>query len=280
MSVVTLAQVDDQIQTYWAPLYTRRLRETLLLGTLVNKEYEGAIAKQGDTVRVSQVNDPVGELLTVGTDANVFNTSALSTSKVDLVADKRAVSAYEFEDLVELQSQISRQDVQDGMVFACNKKINTYLWSLIAPSASAPDHTITDTTIGVDELAEYRRLAAEALWPDDGQRYGLLSPQYWETILKNTTLSSADYVEDSPMINGQKARRILGWNLYEDNSQTGKRAVFFHPDFLLYAAQQALQMKVSDLHSQKRFGFVLSVDLIFGAKLGIQGNVKHIEVTG
>ncbi len=277
--MLTLAQVQDQITTHWSPIFTQRLKEVLLLGGLVNKDYEGEI-RQGNTVRVSQVNALTAELRTVGVDASTFGTSSFSTSKVDLVVDKRAVCGLEVEDLVELQSQIAKQQVQDEMIFAVAKQINDYLYSLCSPSTSNPDHVIGSTSsLALDELALARRLASEALWPDDGQRYGLISPQYWETILKNTTLSSGDYVEDSPVINGQKARRLLGWNLYEDNSRTGKLATFLHPNFMLFAQQQALNMKVSDLHGNKQFGYVMSVDTIFGAKLGINGNVKHIQFT-
>lgn len=36
-----LADVTNQIQEYWSPLFTKELRESLLLGSLVNREYEG-----------------------------------------------------------------------------------------------------------------------------------------------------------------------------------------------------------------------------------------------
>jgi len=36
--------------------------------------------------------------------------------------------------------------------------------------------------------------------------------------------------------------------------------------------------KVSDLHSNKKFAFVISVDFVFGARLGIDGDKKHIRI--
>lgn len=281
MSAVTLAQVDDQIATFWGPLFTQRLREVLLLPQLVSKEYEGAIANQGDTVRVSEVRDPTGEIRTVGVDADTFGTEPVTTVKVDVSADKRAVAAYEVQDLVELQSQLSRPKFQDGLIFAIAKKINTYLWSLVSPSTSAPDHDIGSTTaMTAGILGDARQLASEAKWSTSTPWYGLLSPAYWNDILTDSTLASSDFVNDAPMVNAQRARSLFGFGLYEDNSQTGKVALFFDPDFLLHVIQQAVQLKVSDLHSQKRFGFVLSVDTVFGAKLGIDGAKKHIKIYG
>ena len=98
MSATTLAEVSAQIQKYWSPLFTKQLRESLLLGSLVDRKYNGQINRGGDTVRVSQVNAPTGQLLTVGTDADSFNSEAISTNYIDIKADKRAVSSYEFQD--------------------------------------------------------------------------------------------------------------------------------------------------------------------------------------
>lgn len=281
MSTVTLAQVDEQIATYWGPLFTQRLREVLLLPQLVSKEYEGAIADQGDTVRVSEIRDPTGEIRTVGVDADSFGDEPVTTVKVDVTADKRAVAAYKIQDLVTLQSQLNTPKFQDGLIFAIAKKVNTYLWSLVSPSASSPDHDIGSTSaITAGILGDVRQLASEAKWNPSTPWYGLLSPAYWNDILTDTTLASSDFVNDAPMVNGQRARNLFGFGLYEDNSQTGKVGLFFDPDFMLHVIQQAVRIKVSDLHSQNKFGFLLSVDTVFGAKLGIDGAKKHIKVYG
>jgi len=281
MSQTDLADVTNQIKKYWAPLFERKLRESLLLPNLVSKQYDGQIQREGDTVYVSQVNDPTGELRTVGTDADVFSTEKVSTTRISIQANKRAVAAYEFADLVELQSQIQRSTVMDGMAFAIQKQLNTYLYSLVSPSTSSPDHDIGSvSSVDLTALGAYRQLAAEAKWAMEGGWYALWSPAYWNNILTNTTLASGDYTEDMPIVGGQKARRLMGFNMFEDNSKSGKYGLLFHPDFLHLVMQQGVNVKVSDLHSQKRFGFVMSVDMVFGAALGIEGSVKHIKVTG
>lgn len=282
MSVTTLAEVANQIQKYWSPLFTKQLRESLLLGGLVDKKYQGAIARQGDTVRVSQVNAPNGQLLTVGTDADSFASEAISTSYIDIKADKRAVAAYEFQDLVELQSQISQSnpEVMEALRYALAKQINDYLYSLVSPSTSSPDHSISGVSdFNASQLAAVRTLAAQAKWPDMPGWYGLLDPQYYGDMLNATTMVSSDYgASDAPLIGGKVALKRYGFNLIEDNSRSADQGLFFHPDFMHMVTQSEVQVKISDLHSQKKFGVVMSVDMVFGAKLGINGNVKHIEV--
>jgi hypothetical protein len=282
MAVSDLVAVADQIQKYWSPLFTKQLRESLLLGGLVDKKYEGAIARQGDTVRVSQVNAPNGQLLTIGVDADSFASEAISTTKVDIKADKRAVAAYEFQDLVELQSQISQSnpEVMEALRYAMAKQINDYLYSLVAPSTSAPDHDVSSVTdFNAAQLAAIRLLAAKAKWPDAPGWYLMLDPTYYSDLLNASTITSSDFgASDAPMIGGKIGLKRMGFNIFEDNSRGTDYGLAFHPDFLHMVSQTAVQVKISDLHAQKKFGLVMSVDLVFGARLGIDGNVKHIKI--
>lgn len=282
MTATALADVTNQIQKYWSPLFTKQLRESLLLGSLVSKDYDGEIKRQGDTVRVSQINAPTGQLLTVGTDADSFATEAVSTSYIDIVANKRAVAAYEFQDLVELQSQIGREnpEIMESLRYAMAKQINDYLYTLVSPSTSAPDHSIASVTdFNASQLAACRILAAQAKWPDAPGWYGLLDPVYYGDLMNATTLASSDYNGgDTPTVGGKIGTKRFGFNLFEDNSRSTDYGLLFHPSFMHMVSQTEVQVKVSDLHAQKRFGVVMSVDMVFGAKLGINGNVKHIKV--
>jgi hypothetical protein len=280
MATTNLSAVNDQIQKYWAPVFTKRLRENLLLGSLVNKDYEGAIARQGDTVRVSQIVDIDGQLLTIGTDADSFSPEAVTTTYVDIKADKRAVASVEFADLVELQSQVDRNKVQDTLMFAMSRQINNYLYSLVSPSTSAPDHLINGVTdFNATQLGACRVLAAQAKWAEDNNWYALLDPQYYQDLLNSTTVASNEFgATDAPSIGGKIALKRMGFNVLQDNSRAVDQGLLFHPDFMHMVQQTEVQVKISDLHSQKKFGFVMSVDLVFGAKLGLQGDVKHIKV--
>jgi hypothetical protein len=282
MSTTDLTAVANQIQKFWAPQFTKQLRESLLLGGLVNKQYQGEIKRQGDTVRVSQINAPTGQLLTVGTNADSFNSEAISTSYVDIKADKRAVASYEFQDLVELQSQVGQgnPEVMEALMFAMQKQINTYLYSLVSASTSSPDHNIGSVSdFNASQLAAARVLAAQAKWRMEPGWYALLDPVYMGDIMNAATLTSSDYgASDAPVIGGQVALKRFGFNLLEDNSLSADHALLFHPDFMHMVSQTDVQVKVSDLHSQKKFGIVMSVDMVFGAALGVNGNVKHIQV--
>lgn len=277
-----LADVTNQIQKFWAPIFMKELRASLLLGSLVNKDYQGQIYKGGDTVRVSQINAPNGALLSVGTDADSFSTDILSTSYVDIKADKRAVAAYEFDDLVDLQSQIDKgnPEVLEALKYAMGKQINTYLYSLVAPSASSPQLSFTGVSdFDAAELSSCRKLAAQQLWLKTPGWYGMFDPSYYSDLLNAMTLTNNQYVGgDAPVVGGQVGTQRFGFNIYEDNSLPNQNAVLFHPDFLHLVMQSEVQIKVSDMHGWKKFGYVMSVDVVFGAVQGIAGNLKCIKV--
>lgn len=276
----TLADLQAEIQTVWAPLYTGRLRETLLLGQFINRDYDGEIKQAGDTVKVSQVVDPTAELRTVGVDADTFATQKASLQSISIVANKRAVMAYEFDDLATIQAKITDADFRDGMIYAIGKQINDFLYGLVAPSTSAPDNTMSGiASLQGDQLADVNVLASESRWPEDGNWYGLISPQYWGTIFKDPDLRSSLFVSDQPTVRGQSARSLMGFNCYKDNSRTGKLATFFHRNFAHLAMQRELSFQISSLHSQKKFGYIISADVIYGAVQGIDGAKKVITVT-
>jgi hypothetical protein len=285
MSQTNINTVTNQIQKFWSPLFMDELRASTLLPSLVNKQYEGEIKKGGDTVRVSQINAPVGENRTIGTDADAFSSEQLSLSYVDIKADKRAVASYELDDLSQLQSQIDAEaaggpasKIREALVYAVNKKMNDYLYSLVAPSTSSPDHMRNSiSAFDKSELLAVRLLASAAKWDKSKGWWVLADPSYYNDILSDTTLTSKDYVEgETPVVGGQVVNKRFGFNILEDNGLAVDQAVIFHPDFLHLVMQTEVQFKISDLHAQKKFGYVISADIIYGGKLGIDGSKKHI----
>lgn len=284
MSVTDLEAVQDQIQTIWSPIFMKELRESFLLPSIVSKQYEGDIRKQNDTVRISQVNSLTSDLRTVGVDADSFETNQLSTSYVDLKADKRAVSAIEVEDLVEIQSiidPIKGADVRQAMMHDIGRQINTYLYSLLVPSTSAPDHTIGgQATLTNTLLATMREDAALAHWSKAEKWYSLLSPQYYSDFLADNNLNTIDYgFSDAARVGGQASQKRYGFDMFEDDSLTAASLYSLTPSALLYAAQTEAKWQVSSGHANKKFGYTMSVDLCFGAKLSIDGDKKCYKIT-
>jgi hypothetical protein len=284
MASTNLTDVQYQVQKFWSPMATQQLRESLLLGSLVNKEYQGDLKKMGDTVRVYSVNAPTATTKTVGTSgSNEFSASAISTSYVDVKADKHVTAAFEFADEVELMSMIEsgNPEVMQSLVFSVEKAVNSALYAAMIPSAAAPDHQLsTVTDLNNTQLLSIRKLAAQAKWDTMKGWYGLIDPSYYSDVLAAQTLVSSDFgAADAPVISGKLGLRRYGFQIFEDNSLAEDTGYFFHPDALLMVMAKEMSIKVSDLHPVGKHGVMLSCDLIFGVSLGIQGALKTIKVT-
>lgn len=293
MTATLIQDVQNQVQKFWAPMFEDQLKEQTLLPSLVSKKYQGEIKKGGDRVRVSQVNRPTAQIRDIGVNSDSFDSSLLSTQYIDITANKRFVASFEFEDLVEIQSQIGDQNskIRQALVEAMEIKLNDYLYSLVAASSSAPDHILNGVTdFNAAQLNSVRKLAAQAKWSKTDGWYLLVDPSYMTDVLSATTLVSSDYgASDAPVIGGQMALKRFGFNILEDNSAglvtyggtlgsaTEDFALAFHPDFLHLVMGQP-EFKISDLHSNKRFGYVISVNMWGGAALGNDGNKKHIQI--
>jgi len=283
MSGITgLPEVTSQIQKFWSPMFMDELRQNNMLVNIVDKSYQADAPVMGDRVRISQINAPTGEIRTVGTDADVYDTEALSLSYVDIDINKRISAALEITELSELQSQLGGQQssIRESLMHAVSTKLNTYLYSLLVPSTSAPDHALTSTDFAASEVSIARKTAAAAKWPTNEPWFLLVDPSYYSDILDDTTLSSSEYgATDAPMVGGQVALKRFGFNVLEDNSLSTDIGYALYKDALHLIMQKMPTFKVSDLHSQGKFGYVVSVDMVLGAKLGIDGDEKCIKWT-
>jgi hypothetical protein len=289
--VTKVSDLNEQVQKFWSPLFTKELKEATLLPSLVNKEYQGSISRGGDTVYVSQISRPSAQIRNIGVDSDSFDSEKVVTTRIGIQANKRLVSAFEVEDLVDLQTQIESgsPEIRRVLLEAIELKLNEYVYSFVAPSASAPDHILSGVAnFDASQLLSVRALASQAKWMKEKGFWLLLDPSYMNDVLGAQTLTSKDFIDgEAPVIGGQIANKRFGFNILEDNS-AGMRQISptnassdlglaFHPDFM-HLVMGEPRFKISDQHAGKKFGYVISVDMWVGGALGIDGNVKHISI--
>lgn len=286
-----LADVSNQVQKFWSPMFETQLKENTLLPALVSKAYEGSIQNQGDTVYVSQITRPTAQRKTIGdNDYSEYSSQKLQTSRVAVSADTIIEAGIIIENLVDLQSQIGAQNsnIRQRMFEALEIELNNFLYSKVSPSASAPDHiTASVSDFNATVLGNQRVLASQANW-GDRERYLLCDPQYFQDLLNATTMTSGDYAGDNPVVSGRFSLNRFGWTILEDNSAgmaqispteaTSDLALGFIPDFMHFVMQQGVTFKLSDLHANQQRGYFLSVEMLVGAALSNDGDEKHLTV--
>jgi len=290
MSATLLAAVQDQVQTFWSDIFVNEYVEMAKLPSLVSREYEGEIKEAGNTVKVSQINTPVATRRTIGTPGyENYTATPMVTEQIFVTADTIIDAGYEFGSLAMLQSQIKTQDsaIRAGLLKALEIEMNNWLYSIVSPSASGPDHIIDSVSdFNATQLLAARKIAADAHWPE-GDSWLLASSSYINDMLAVTGLTSNDFVTDNPVLSGRLVAQRFGLNILEDNS-VGMRqlspssaandlALLFNPAFMYLCMQLQPVFKISDLHAMKRRGYLITVELVAGAKLGLDGATKHAK---
>lgn len=287
MSTTLIGDLTDQVQKFWAPTWKQELMETNILINQVSKEYEGQIKMSGDTVYITQVSRPTGATKTVGSGHEYFSTEKLSASRISLVADKVFSAAYEFDDLLQLQSDLEKNDsvIRQNLLQAMSIQMNNYLYSFV--NASSPTGTVTD--FNAAQVAALRKFAGSKKWGMDKTWYINADSSYYSDMLSAATLTSVDYgASDAPVIGGNIGLKRYGFQIFEDNSDgllsviateggsaTADVAVAFHPDFLHFAMQMQPKFEISSLHANKQFGYVISARSVGGAVLGHDSASLH-----
>lgn len=259
------------VQTFWSEIFQKELRENnLWTGLLADPNYTLTNVKGGDTLKISKINKPTSSIRSIGTNADSFETNVLSSVQSDLVINKRCVSAFEFEDLAMIMSQLEQEnsEIREALLADVKQQANDFVKSLINPSSASPDHVLSGCTdFNLTQLSTVRQLAAEAKWFGSGEpAYILASPSYMTDMLKDTTISAANVMgsSPSPMLENRFVLPRLGFSILEDNSLGSDEAYAFIPSFLKVIIGQPV-FRLSDLHASKKFGFVLSCDCVLGA---------------
>ena len=277
MSVNGTTQLANLIPEMWSPMMFAELRNNLMMAEFFEKSYEGVISQMGDIVRVNQVVAPNGEILTDDTQA--FNSESLTINQKSLTVNKRASAAIEISDLARLQSQSFEVEVQNALVYAVTKKIEQDIIDALIPSASAPDHQIAPASasdLAAADIAGARKLLRVAKVPTVGMG-AFLDPAYYADILTKTQLVSKDFQSGSPTENGNMGN-LFGFKVGEHDLLSADVGFFAHPSALQVVMQQGLRIKVSDLHANKKYGYVISADIVYG--ISLFDNTRIVKISG
>lgn len=276
-----LADVSEQIKKYWAPMTQSQLVQTNKLVNVINRDYEGSIAQEGDTVYVSMIKPMVASLKTIGTDADTYSPSKIQTVRTAIVCDKVVEASVRVGSLVELQSQIQSGSAQlrETMVQAMSDALNAYLYTFIKSSVSNGTTGVTGCAAFTKaELRLARVYAGQKKWRT-GNWFGFMDPSYWGDMNIDDTLAKSNFVSETPISAPSEFRNLLGFNLTEDNCLSTDQALFFHRDWLYFVMQQGANWKVSDLHAQEKRGIHLSCEMVVGAKKNVfYGDDLHFPV--
>lgn len=272
MPISGVTEFANRIPEIWAPKMYAQLRNELKFANVFMRDYEGDL-KFGDTVNVQQIAAPTGEILT--NDEAQFATEALTINNKQVVVNKRASASFEISDLAKLQSLSFEAEVQEALVYAVQKQLESQIIAALVPEAGNIIAPASASDLAAVDLAELRRLLSLDLVPESNRTL-FLDPNYYSDLLTKTQLMSRDFTSNSSEMGVVDS--FLGFRIVQHNMLGADIGFAVHPSCLALVMQQDIRIKISDMHAQGYYGYKISADLVFG--LSLFDNKRLAKVAG
>jgi Phage capsid protein len=260
-----------------AKIYEELRNDVSSFANFFAKDYEGDISAKGQVVKINTIVAPEGEIL--ADDKAQFSPSELQISQQSLTVDQIAVASVEITDLAQMQSLDFQNDLSQALAYAIRKKMEAAILAALLPSTSAPDHDVAPaaaSALAAIDFGTARTLLSTALVPVT-DRKAFLAPSYYGDILNSTNVVSADFVSGNSAQSGV-ASKFMGFEISEHNLLSADVAYFAHKSALNIAMQKGVTVKVSDLHVQRKLGYLVSAHMIYGLKLC--DNKRLVKISG
>lgn len=274
----TADQILNMIPTVWSPLLYQELRAKPAYINLFARDYEGEIKEKGNTVKVNQIKKPNGEILT--DDKQTFNPEELQVSQFEITADRRAVASFEITDLAKLQSLEFQMEVANALVDSILLQMEGDVQSIMIPSAADPDHqlaALVGASFDVADVVALRTLLAQAKVPFGEDTYMALGSTFYGSLLQKGMVVGSDYGSINDLMAGE-VKKLSGFKIFENILEPASKAVAFHKSAVQLVSQTQVNIKISDLHSQKKFAYLVSADIVYGRKLADANRIATLAV--
>lgn len=257
------ADVVNMIPKVWSGKFYEELRAKSILQNLFSREYEGEIKARGDQVNVSQITVPTAE--TLANDKTAFTPAAMGNNTFALVANKQTVASFEFTDLAQLQSISFMEEAKKALTDSLRLKMEA---EILAQYIAAVTGFVIATPgdLSVADLVKCRTLLSKAKVPT-ADRHMLLDPEYYGHLLSKGQIVSNDYRASDATNSGEVGAKLMGFNVQEHDGLGALSGLAFHKSAVQMVTQREVQIKISDLHSNNKLGFLMSADIIWGSAI-------------
>lgn len=266
-AIMTAAtQLSVLVPEIWSQRYYDVLLAELPFNSIISRDWEGEIQSLGDTVRISTLPE-FDEAIELAEDARA-DASALVATQQSLVINRRVVKDFIVTNMALLQSIPFMEKMRELAVYSINKKIQSTIISLIAPSTSAPDHTIafdSGTTLALADILEVKELL-DAQDVPMSSRYIVMGAAQLNDVYNITGFTSSDFITSgAPIQTGQLPPALVGF-APKFTSVLGNVVYLFHSSFMTMAAQQELNIAEYDLGVDGKRARRINCDVLWGVK--------------
>lgn len=258
------------IATIWSSLMLESLKKNLVYGqeTVVNRDYEGEIASEGDSVRIRSISRPT---ISTYTKNGTLTYETLTDAERTLVVDQANSFSFKVDDID--KAQAPGGTLEGALVeatYALKDAADQYIAGLYTGAQTANQLGTVAVTSAALAYTQLRKLSVkldEANVPQEG-RYVVVPPWYYGWLLESDLFLRAD-ASSTPGLRNGVVGTVLGMDVMKSNNAplvTGDdyAVIAGHPSAITYAEQI---LNIEPVPLQTTFGTGVRGLHVYGAKL-------------
>ncbi|MBL3664525.1 P22 coat protein - protein 5 domain protein [Streptomyces sp. M2CJ-2] len=191
---------------------------------LVNRDYEGEISQQGQSVHITTIGDPT--IFDYDKSSNI-NYEEVETAGTDLVIDQAKAFAFRLDDVDKAQALLNPMTkMAQNAAYALRDRADAYVASLYTGAAAAnvlgstgsPINTHGTATDAYDKvLVPLRTRLDRANVPTEG-RYVVVSPEFEGSLLKDDRFVRVDASGSEAGLRNGMVGRAAGFDILKSNN--------------------------------------------------------------
>lgn len=215
----------------WSPAILQNLRNSLVYGSLCNRDYEGEIANAGDTVHITSFTDPAVRSYTKNSD---ISWDLLTDATRALVVDQADYFAFTVDDIDRRQALPGFvAKASQGAAYNLANEVDSYVSGLMvtATDQTAQDIGLVACTSAADVydklLVPMRTKLNRNKIPMAG-RWAVVSPEIYAYLLKDERFITANESGTTQGLREGFVGRAAGFEIYESNTVPEPTAGTYH----------------------------------------------------
>lgn len=260
------------IPEIWSAMMLESLKKTLVYAgpDVVNRDYEGDIQNQGDTVRIRSMSRPTIANYVKGSTS--ISPEQLTDAQRSLLIDQAKYFAFEVDD-IDLAQSVGGE-LETGLqeaVYGLRDVADQYVAGLhtgVATANALGTVAVTTPDLAYQTLRDLSVKLDEANVPDEG-RYVVIPPWYHGLLLDNSKFVKVNESGTSAGLRNGVVGDVLGFSVRKSNNAplvTGDDYAVMagHPSAISFAEQIN---KVEAYRPEDSFSDALKGLHVYGAKL-------------
>lgn len=266
--------INNFVPEVWAATLLTSLKKALIFAGpgIVNRDYEGEIANEGDTVRIVSISRPT--VATYQKGSTSIQPEQLTDAQRALLIDQSKYFAFEVDDVDMRQSKAGGKLMAEAAQeagYALADVADQFVAGMYAGVDAA--NAITTTTIDTGDkaytgLVNLRTKLTTANVPTQG-RYVIVPPWYYGLLLQNNLFIRANEAGTDTGLRNGYVGRAAGFDVLESNnspliSGDDYAVIAGVPGAISFAEQIA---KTEAYRPQDSFGDALKGLHLYGGKL-------------